>query len=112
MRGRLLNMPAIGRVARFALVAAAIVATAVHLRHDAGRGPIAASRVALTADPLAAALAHCQAIGISAQGDGLCEAAWAENRRRFFTGRASMDAAAAANTAGAASAQAMSAKAR
>ena len=35
MRGRLLNFPAIGRAAGFALVAAAIIAAAVHFEHDA-----------------------------------------------------------------------------
>ena len=103
MRGRLLNMPAIGRAAGFALVAAAIIATAVHFRHGVGGGPAAASSTVLTTDPLAAALAHCQAMGAAAQGDGPCEAAWAENRRRFFTGHAST---------GVAAAEAISAKAR
>jgi hypothetical protein len=97
MRGRRLNMPAIGRVAGFALVAAAIVATAVSFRHGAGGGPTAASRVVLTADPLAAAP---------------CEAAWAENRGRFFTGGAKAGGAAAVSVADAAGAQTHSAKAR
>jgi conjugative transfer region protein TrbK len=112
MRGRLLNMPAIGRVAGFALVAAAIIATAVHFRHGVGGGPTAESHVMLTADPLAAALAHCQAMGAAAQGDGPCEAAWAENRRRFFTGGASTAGAATASVKDAAGAQTPSAKAR
>jgi conjugative transfer region protein TrbK len=112
MRGRLLNMPAIGRVAGFALVAAAIVATAVQFRHGVGGGPIAAGSVAPAVDPLAAALTHCQAMGAAAQGDGPCEAAWAENRRRFFTGGARAGGAAAASVADAAGAQTMSAKAR
>ena len=112
MRGRLLNMPAIGRLAGFALVAAAIVATAVHFRHGVGGGPTTASRIVLTADPLAAALAHCQAMGAAAQGDGPCEAAWAENRRRFFAGRASTGGRAAVSVADAVGAQTPSAKAR
>ena len=32
-------------------------------------------------------LARCQAIGMAAKDDAACEAAWAENRRRFFTYR-------------------------
>ena len=101
MRGRLLNRPAIGRVAGLALVAAAIVATAVHLRHSAASDPTATGGVVLAADPLAAALAHCQAMGVAAQGDGPCEAAWAENRRRFFEDRASPDVAETAHAPGA-----------
>ena len=111
MRGRRLNMPAIGRATGFALVAAAIVATAEHVRHGVG-GPTAASHVVLTADPLAGVLAHCQTIGAAAQGDGLCEAAWAESRRRFFTGWAPTGGAAAASVADAGGAQTHSAKAR
>ena len=38
-------------------------------------------------DPLAPELARCQAIGMAAKDDAACEAAWAENRRRFFTYR-------------------------
>ena len=37
MRGRLLNMPAIGRAAGFALVAVAIVAAALHFRDERSR---------------------------------------------------------------------------
>jgi conjugative transfer region protein TrbK len=85
MRGRLLNMPAIGRAAGFALVAAMIVAAAVHLRRGDAGGPGATGKVAVHADALAGELARCQAIGLAAQSDGVCEAAWAENRRRFFT---------------------------
>jgi conjugative transfer region protein TrbK len=109
MRGRLLNRPAIGRAAGFALVAAAIVATAVHFRHGVGGGPIAASSGAPAVDPLAAALAHCQAMGAAAKGDSPCEAAWAENRRRFFAGNASTGGAGVASVAGA---SALTAKAR
>ena len=85
MRGPLLTMPAIGRATGFALVAAAIVAAALHVqRGGAGERP-ALSRAAIRRDPLAAELARCQAIGLAAQTDAACEAAWAENRQRFFT---------------------------
>ena len=48
-------------------------------------------------DPLALELARCQAIGMAAKDDAACEAAWAENRRRFFTYRPA-DSAAPART--------------
>jgi conjugative transfer region protein TrbK len=35
-------------------------------------------------DPLAAAMARCQTLGMAAENDAACQAAWAENRRRFF----------------------------
>jgi len=37
-------------------------------------------------DPLARELARCRAIGMAAKDDAACDAAWAENRRRFFSG--------------------------
>jgi conjugative transfer region protein TrbK len=30
------------------------------------------------------AMARCQALGMAAENDAACQAAWAENRRRFF----------------------------
>ena len=87
MRGRLLDIPAFGRAAGFALVATAIVATTAHFdRHKAEPEPTTA-RLKPSVDPLAAELARCQSIGIAAQNDVACAAAWAENRRRFFTYR-------------------------
>jgi|HubBroStandDraft_3_1064219.scaffolds.fasta_scaffold466981_2 conjugative transfer region protein TrbK len=86
MRGRLLNMPALGRAAGFALIATLIVAAAFHSRHGAG-GPGVTGAIAARPDPLAGELARCQAIGLAAQGDSACEAAWAQSRRRFFTYR-------------------------
>jgi conjugative transfer region protein TrbK len=35
-------------------------------------------------DPLTHELLRCQAIGMAVKDDAACEAAWAENRRRFF----------------------------
>jgi conjugative transfer region protein TrbK len=83
MRGRLFNMPAIGRAVGFALVAAAIVAATLHFRHDEPRfhglhvSPAAS-------DPLTDELQRCQALAAQASDDAACEAAWAESRR-FFT---------------------------
>jgi conjugative transfer region protein TrbK len=35
-------------------------------------------------DPLSRELARCREIGVAADSDPACKAAWAENRRRFF----------------------------
>lgn len=84
MRGRLLNLSAIARVLGFAFVAIAIVATALHFRKPPARiDPRAADGT--TPDPLAEELTRCQLIANQAKDDPACEAAWAENRRRFFT---------------------------
>ena len=55
MRTRLLNLPAVGRAVGF------------------------------LPDSLAEELKRCQLIADQAKDDPACEAAWAENRRRFFT---------------------------
>jgi conjugative transfer region protein TrbK len=87
MGRRLLDIPAFGRAAGFALVATAIVATTAHFdRHKAEPEPTPA-RLKPSVNPLAAELARCQSIGIAAQNDLACAAAWAENRRRFFIDR-------------------------
>lgn len=84
MRGLRLSPPVIFRLVAVGLVVLIIVAASLHLRHmphDVGvpdLGP-PGSR-----DRLAAGLAHCQALGMKADGDSVCEAIWAENRRRFF----------------------------
>ncbi len=87
MRGRLLNIAAIGRAAGFVAVAAAIVATAIHFRHDDTGADASLRNPSIHNDPLARELARCQVIGMAAKDDAACEAAWAENRRRFFTYR-------------------------
>jgi conjugative transfer region protein TrbK len=84
MRGRVLNVPAIGRAAGCLLVAAVIIAAAVQFhRHGAPR-PLPTLSVASRPDPLAEAMARCQTLGMAAENDAVCQAAWAENRRRFF----------------------------
>jgi conjugative transfer region protein TrbK len=85
MRGRLLNLPAIGRVVGFALVAAAIVATALHFRTSEPRVQGLHVTPAAASDPLARELQRCQVLATQAKDDPACEAAWAESRRRFFT---------------------------
>jgi conjugative transfer region protein TrbK len=87
MRGRLLNIPSVARAAGFALVVTAMVATAIHLgRHESAPRP-AGTIVAPQTDPLAHEITRCEALGMAAGQDAGCEAAWAENRQRFFTYR-------------------------
>ena len=87
MRGRLFNLPAIGRAAGFAAVGVAIVAAAVHIGRQTHRATAAGGEAPIHGDLLALALSRCQAIGSAAQDDPACLATWAENRRRFFTYR-------------------------
>ena len=84
MRTRPLNIAMIGRAAGFVLVAAAIVATAISFHRDDARRNAPVSSPAIQSDPLARELARCQAIGMAAEDDAACKAAWTENRRRFF----------------------------
>ena len=85
MRGRLFNLRAVARAAGFALVAVAIVATAIHLGRDQAVPRPARTVVLPLADPLVREIKRCEALGMAAEQDAKCEAAWAENRRRFFT---------------------------
>lgn len=87
MRGRLLNFPAIGRALGFVFVAVAIVAAAVHFAQDAPSARQQPAEAPASADPLASEMLRCQALAMAAKDDAGCEAAWAENRRRFFTYR-------------------------
>jgi conjugative transfer region protein TrbK len=92
MRGRFLNVPAVARAAGCLLVAAAIIGAAVQFhRHGAPR-PLPTSSAASRPDPLAAAMARCQALGMAAENDAACQAAWAENRRRFFNDSPALEA--------------------
>ena len=80
MRG--LSFPTLARVGGYVAVAAAIVAAAQQFR-EVPMGGSAISRESST-DPLAAELQRCREISMAAKDDPACEAAWAENRRRFF----------------------------
>ena len=88
MRGQPFDIGTVSRIAGFVAVAAAIVATSIHLRHDAvsAGAPPGAAAPPVQNDPLARELARCRAISMAAKNDAACEAAWAENRRRFFSG--------------------------
>ena len=87
MRGGPFTIPVIACAAGYAAVAVAIAATALHFRHyRAGESALVHTHLVQN-DPLAPELAHCKAIGMAAKDDAACEAAWAENRLRFFTYR-------------------------
>jgi conjugative transfer region protein TrbK len=86
MRAR--SAAAIARCIGYAVVAAAILAAALHFRQQGLKQPdLTAIAAASSTDRLVRELAHCQMLGMAAKDDPACAAAWAENRRRFF-GRA------------------------
>jgi conjugative transfer region protein TrbK len=88
MRGRFFHWPAIARALACLAVAGAIAAAAWYAAHQP-RAVRAAARAsaATSSDGLSAALARCQALGEAAENNPACLAAWAENRRGFFTYR-------------------------
>lgn len=87
MRGRLLNLPAIARALGFGLVAIAIVAATLHFREAPSHPRDQTASPAAASDPLSGEMKRCQRLASEAKDDAACEAAWAENRRRFFTYR-------------------------
>ena len=68
-------------------MATAIVATAIHLGRNESAPRPAETIVAPQTDPLMQEITRCEALGMAAEQDARCEAAWAENRQRFFTYR-------------------------
>jgi conjugative transfer region protein TrbK len=84
MRRPIPNIGPFGRALGFVVVAAIVVVIAVHLRRsdEIARAPMPPALA--PGDPLARELARCQGIGMAAEDDPGCKAAWAENRRRFF----------------------------
>jgi conjugative transfer region protein TrbK len=91
MRAR--SIGAIARSIGYAVVAAAIVAAALHFRQQDLKQPdLTGIAPASSTDRLARELAHCQTLGMAARGDPACAAAWAANRRRFFGAAMSPDA--------------------
>ena len=82
---RKLGIGATARAVGLLAVGAAIVATDMRLRqHDVDPPDRVAAGAVAPRDRLARELRRCSAIGIKAENDAACEAAWAENRRRFF----------------------------
>ena len=89
MRGRFFRWPAIGRVGAIVLAVLIVALAAVFVLREVAKAPVSRVEAPVPADPLAPALARCQAIGTRAEDDPACLAAWAENRARFFTYRPS-----------------------
>jgi conjugative transfer region protein TrbK len=87
MRSALSRIRAIARATAYTAVAAVIGATVLTVRHNDRDTPASARAPATDSDTLASELARCQTIGMAAKDNAACEAAWAENRRRFFTYR-------------------------
>ena len=85
MRGRFFHWPAIGRALACLAVAGAILAAAWYAAHQPRVTGVAARASVVSGDVLSRALARCQTLGDAAGNDPACLAAWAENRRRFFT---------------------------
>jgi len=83
MRGPLLNLPAVARALGFVVVAIAIVAAATHFHATPPHVELHSAGVSTAPDVLSDALKRCQLIADQAKDDAACEAAWAENRRRF-----------------------------
>jgi conjugative transfer region protein TrbK len=83
---RALNWPAVARAAVGLSAAAAIVAAGAWLSLSAARSSLGElAHAAAKVDPLAVALKRCQIVAEAGKDDAGCEAAWEENRRRFFT---------------------------
>jgi conjugative transfer region protein TrbK len=75
----------IARAAAAVLLAGAVLACAVEVaRLDRGAAAPSASAMDGKAEPLAAELARCKALGAEAANDDACKRAWAKNRERFF----------------------------
>ena len=85
MRARPLHLRAIARATGFALVAIAMIAAALLFHAQSPGLGTQRAKAATAADPLASELKRCELIAEQAEDDPACEAAWAENRRRFFT---------------------------
>ena len=98
MRGRPLQIQALARAAAYISVAVAIAATTLHFRQDGAGTSTPLRTPSIESDPLAPELARCQSIGMVAKDDPVCEAAWAENRHRFFTYRPADSTASAPTT--------------
>jgi conjugative transfer region protein TrbK len=75
---------AFGRALGFVAVAAIVVVIAVHFRRSDYSEHAPPPAPSTPSDPLSRELARCQGIGMAAEDDPACKAAWAENRRRFF----------------------------
>lgn len=85
MRVRITHLPVMARAVGFALVAVAMIAAVLHFHAQPERDNAHRATSSSVSDPLAAQLRRCEIIAEKAKDNPICEKAWAENRRRFFT---------------------------
>ena len=85
MRGLSASSGAFGRALGLVAIVAIIVAIAVHWRRGDEVAHVPSLAPSTPNDPITRELARCQAIGMAAENDADCKAAWTENRRRFFS---------------------------
>jgi conjugative transfer region protein TrbK len=74
----------LSRTVAILLLAATLLACAVEVAHLRRTSESPAPSPEVKADPLAAELARCKALGTAAANDMACKAAWSKNRERFF----------------------------
>jgi conjugative transfer region protein TrbK len=84
MRGPLFNLRAVALAGGFALVAVAMVATAIDFSRDEPALRPAVPLLVPQSDPLAQDLTRCEALGTAAEQAPWCEVIWAEIQRRLF----------------------------
>lgn len=85
MRWPRLSPPIVFRLVAVGLVVLILVAASLHLRHLPHDIVVPDLGPPGSRDRLAAGLAHCQALGMKADGNQACAAIWTENRKRFFS---------------------------
>jgi conjugative transfer region protein TrbK len=85
MRERLFDIAYIGRAAGFMLVAVALLASAIQLDPDQSTRLLVRTVVAPQSDPLLHEISRCESLGLAAEQDASCDAAWSENHQRFYT---------------------------
>ena len=79
-----MDVKTLTRTVSFVLLAATLLACAVEVAHLRRNSESPAPSPELKADPLAAELARCKALGTEATNDAACKTAWSKNRERFF----------------------------
>jgi conjugative transfer region protein TrbK len=84
MRRLVRPLGCLGWVIGTTALSAALIAAIVHFEHSSPRARSESALTPLKDDALARELVRCQQIGTAAKDDARCDAAWAENRRRFF----------------------------
>ena len=84
MRCRAADLGAFGRALGLVAVAAVVVATAVCIRDEEKETREPPPVPSALSDSLTRELARCLRLGMAAEDDARCRAAWSENRRRFF----------------------------